>query len=306
LLDRRPTPSSSASSKVSFGKSIIPRRDVYAIGVTGGGGTLSVVLPLLLGLPESAAADAPTTEQSSSSSDLTTQLFNTDGSLKQEMDAQAKFRQICVQLDNDSTTPTIVVDGKQQSSTSSSSFGSSSPPAQVKVTYQIPESWSSSPPPYVNTNTQQEVCQKITILRVPNPDPATTLKKATQIGVAKALRLPSLYQAADLVGGRTSVRKTNNNNDNDQKLYYEFDLAVAPTNCDTKNANQPNDTLGLGLFCPYESIALVSATASSTDAFVLLVESNPDQWKRANADLRRIRTSFTVLLDDDDDDKAGS
>jgi hypothetical protein len=245
-----------------------------------------------LGVPEgSAAADTTNilaTEQSSSSSstDLTTQLFNADGSLKQDMDAQAKFRQISIILpDNgDDAAIAMVIDGKQQSSSSSAA-------AVQRVTYQLPEAWSTTPPPYVHTNTQQPVCRRITVMRVPNPDPTTTLKKATQIGVAKALQLPELYRTADLVGGRTVVRK----NENEDKLYYEFDLAVAPTECDPKR----NDNLGLGLFCPYDTIALVSATTttttSSTAILVLLVESDPDQWKQANADLRRIRSSFTVL-----------
>ena len=102
------------------------------------------------------------------------------------------------------------------------------------------------------------------------------------------------------------------------RIYSDFDLAVAPTTC----SGGENEDLRLG-FCPYDRIFLISATtmddvpvtltsesttsdlsnirADDDDAkrrpsylSILIVESTRSEWQRANADLRRVRGSFIV------------
>jgi hypothetical protein len=122
-----------------------------------------------------------------------------------------------------------------------------------------------------------------------------------------------VLRGADLMGGNVRRRSSrSDSNDQSTNTYSEFDLAVAPTTC----SGGENEDLRLG-FCPYERIYLVSATIvagttnfksvetdeannintsnpDSDSISILIVESSRSEWQRANADLRRVRGSFTV------------
>ena len=103
------------------------------------------------------------------------------------------------------------------------------------------------------------------------------------MGIGKALRVTddlADIRNADLIGGRTSVR-------NEQK-FFEFDMAVAPATCESSK-----EDLGLG-FCPYDTIYLLSATILGDRLYVFALQSDKSEWKRANSDLRRLRSSFSV------------
>jgi hypothetical protein len=125
----------------------------------------------------------------------------------------------------------------------------------------------------------------------------------------------TIYQSlrdGDLISGNVRQNKIKDDDDDTTiKSYYEYDVAIAPKTC----SGTENEDLRLG-FCPYESIYLLSAyinhdapktTTTTTDnnnnidnpsenAFltILIIESTRSEWKRANADLRRIRSSFNV------------
>ena len=121
----------------------------------------------------------------------------------------------------------------------------------------------------------------------------------------------SVLQTADLMGGRVRRSTNNNNNNNNDYSYSDLDLAVAPSTC----SGSDNEDLRLG-FCPYDRVFLLSATTTTNNddddeadtrivptntscccyLSILIVESTRSEWQRANADLRRVRGSFTVLV----------
>eukprot|EP00587_Corethron_hystrix_P008017 CAMPEP_0113313824 /NCGR_PEP_ID=MMETSP0010_2-20120614/10101_1 /TAXON_ID=216773 ORGANISM="Corethron hystrix, Strain 308" /NCGR_SAMPLE_ID=MMETSP0010_2 /ASSEMBLY_ACC=CAM_ASM_000155 /LENGTH=336 /DNA_ID=CAMNT_0000169929 /DNA_START=83 /DNA_END=1093 /DNA_ORIENTATION=+ /assembly_acc=CAM_ASM_000155 len=120
-----------------------------------------------------------------------------------------------------------------------------------------------------------------------NAELVKRLEKAGKIGVAVALGLEGAYKDADVVGAKK--RK----GEEDGMTYYDFDLAIAPKNCAERDPNN----LGLG-FCPYESIALLSAVAFSNQMYIFRTVCGPAQWKRSNSDLKKSRQSFRVEADD--------
>ena len=204
---------------------------------------------------------------------LTSQLFNADGSLKDSSTkAEAKFRTVSLQWKKDGEAD-IAVDGKFTNNRDDESK------SDLRISYDLPEKWDSK---YVENG--KSALQKITVYRKDgNMD---LLSKAAEKGVIQTLNLGDTVgvQKADLIGGRT--RKDNNGDS-----YYEFDMGVAPITC----TDSPED-LGLG-FCPYDTIYLVSATAASSgDLYVMVLQATKYEWKRASADLRRVRSSFRVEL----------
>jgi hypothetical protein len=88
-----------------------------------------------------------------------------------------------------------------------------------------------------------------------------------------------VLKCADLVSERTRRQ-------GDIK-FYEFDLAVAPKNC-----GDSKDNLGLG-FCPFDSIYLLSAAVVNDSLYVMAVQCQKAEWKVANSDLKRARSSFS-------------
>lgn len=229
--------------------------------------------------------------------DLTSQMFNEDGSLKAasdgktELKLEAKSRQIALNFPSKITDRAVVsVDGKHIP-------GGESDGKFLKVTYDVPEKWTDAPD-YIDTllASGEKACDRIVVYQAPGFfKDFTKLEAATKIGVAKALNveslesgvLPSTLKSADIVSGRKTTKDCGNNGD--QCKYYEFDLAMAPDNCDPKGA----ENLGLG-FCPYNTIVLLSATIIAERMLVFAVTCTKDEWKRSNADLKRVRSSFAV------------
>lgn len=223
--------------------------------------------------------------------DLTLQMFNADGSLKDEnMEIEAKFRTVTMSIDSSSAERVVCLDGGGPLSSSSSCRD-----GPVQVSYSLPLKWQDDKGAENNSlyldrsnGINAQACNRITVYQAPGKVPVSQLEKATRTGIAKALEVtPELgflddIQMADLIGGRTNTR------DNGQK-YFQFDLGVAPQTC----ASDAPDNLGLG-FCPFESLYLLSGTVLNDRLYVFALQCNKEQWKRANADLRRVRSTFTV------------
>ena len=233
--------------------------------------TATFVSTLVATTPSSAADTGDT------SSDLTSQLFNPDGSLKDATtETEAKFRS--VELAWDATEKFgMAVDGQNLAGTPSGS--------SVLLSYQLPEKWVENGSDLYSDRTAAgaKACDRITVYRAPGAANLQQLEKASTMGIGKALRVTDVLsdiESADLIGGRAFVK-------NGQK-YFEFDMAVAPASCESSK-----EDLGLG-FCPYDTIYLLSASVLDDRLYVFAVQSDKSEWKRANSDLRRLRSSFSV------------
>lgn len=207
-------------------------------------------------------------------SDMATQMFNPDGSLKEEMDLEVKFRTVAYSWDP-SDSLVIGKDG------SSSATGST-----VRLNYQLPEKWGSgSDDLYLDRSegVNSRACDRIVVYQAPGKASIDRLEKASKTGIGKALDVIdelSDINRADLMSGKT-VNK-------DGQRYFEFEMAVAPTTCGDSKEN-----LGLG-FCPYDSIYLLSSTILNERLYVFAVECDKSEWKRSSSDIRRLRSSFLV------------
>lgn len=207
--------------------------------------------------------------------DLTTKLFNEDGSLKDEStEIEAKFRKVEVMWDGSSQLA-IAVDGENSGETSRGTT--------FRVSYDLPEKWNTESKKYIDKAEGVKVCDRITVYRAEGSATPKLLERATIKGIGESLRVTEELKAikkADLIGGRTRLK-------GDQK-YFDFDMAIAPTECSTSK-----EDLGLG-FCPYESIYLLSSTVYDNSLYVFALECDKAEWKLANSDLRRVRSSFSV------------
>ena len=250
--------------------------------------------------------------------DLTSQLFNEDGSLRDPnmvVEAQERSVDLMFSLPTHSNGVDIAIatDGAQPSSSTTDAAVTN-----LKTSYKLPLKWnqgmSSNLPLYYDSSEGKngKSCNRITVYTVSSPSnlDMTTLEKASRVGVAKSLfmdQLPNKYfdqgvSKADLISGRTVRKpiKSLEEGEIDEQVYYEFDLAFAPSECpDYTEGNREN--LGLG-FCPYDNIFLVSATVlkensgkdKSGTLMCCVVECNKDEWKMANSDLKRVRSSFML------------
>ena len=266
--------SNSPGGELSLSPSSSTRRS--ALKRMGGAGWASLVLPAL-----TANAD---------DGDLTSQLFNEDGSLKEgQVLEEAKSRTVASTFPGGSGDSTpgkkalVSVDGV---AAASAGEGGS---AAVKVSYELPEKWGDASTGYIDKSegVNAKSADRITVFQLAGPAEVKTLDRATTIGVAKALGIQTLPEynpsilKADLISGRRSNR--------DGITYYEYDLAVAPASC----ASGSKEDLGLG-FCPYDSIVLLSAAVVDGRMYGIMVECDRDEWKKGNADLKRVRSSFRV------------
>jgi hypothetical protein len=233
--------------------------------------------------------------------DLTSKLFNPDGSLRDPntvTEAQERLVNLSFSKSAASDVFTVSNDGSQPTVEGG-----------LKVSYKLPTKWNSDPslqlPLYYDSSEGKngKACNRITVysISVPNLN-MSVLDKASKVGVAKSLfmdKLPNKYfdqgvLKADLISGRTSRKPIKDGDAIDEQIYYEFDLAFAPLEC-PKYEEGNKENLGLG-FCPYDSIFLVSATVLEKEGTMVVgvVECNKDEWKIANSDLRRVRSSFEV------------
>jgi hypothetical protein len=163
---------------------------------------------------------------------LTASLYNPDGSVKESIEQEAKFRTVGLSWDP-SDELLLNLDGVNSGSTPKGS--------KVKLTYELPEKWATGTGAeglYVDKSpgVNARALERITVYQAPGTVPIEQLEKATKIGIAKALKVTDDIKgaaSADLVGGRTGIR-------NGQK-YFDFDLGVAPPSCDASS----KDNLGL-------------------------------------------------------------
>jgi len=230
--------------------------------------------------------------------DLTTQMYNSDGSLKKTNDglldkeSEAKSLEVTAFFPSSSTSETAIVslDGSQiMNSTIDTDL--------IKTTYQVPGKWTVAPK-YIDTllGSNQKACDRIIIYQVPGKADFNQLEKATTIGVPKALGLRTMEKgifpegllSADTLSGKKVKKPDGSQSDGETRKYYEFDMAVAPDSC-----NNSAENLGLG-FCPYDTILLLSATIVDEKMVVCGVQASKDEWKSSSIDLKRVRDSFFV------------
>lgn len=251
--------------------------------------------------------------------DLTNQLFNEDGSLRDpNMVLEAQENAINLPFSIPSTSDgidiKIATDGVQPTA----SAADATTTTNLKVSYKLPLKWNqdatSQLPLYYDSSEGKngKSCNRITVYSVSAPSnlDISTLEKASRVGVAKSLfmdQLPNKYfdkgvSKADLISGRTvrkPIKSLEEGGEVDEQVYYEFDLAFAPLECpDFNEGNKEN--LGLG-FCPYDKIFLVTATVlknnqtnKNATLMCCVVECDKVEWKMANSDLKRVRSSFSV------------
>ena len=194
---------------------------------------LSLLVPVGLA---SAGLMTPMEPSFADDTDLTSQLFNSDGSLKEGVESEVKYRDVKFMWDQ-SDSFAMNQDGMNVQDTKTGS--------QYALSYQYPMRWSDGKDGdsiYFDRSEgiNKKAAKRVTLYQAPGKATDDRLQKATNIGVAKALDVPnelSRLFKADIVSGRT-VEK------GDQK-YFEFDMAAAPATCENSNEN-----LGLG-FCPY-------------------------------------------------------
>jgi hypothetical protein len=250
------------STKSSMVTCQASRRDIIAAIPAG---VVSLLLPTLPAFAEE---------------DLTSQLFNTDGSLKEGVDSEAKERNVQFSW-NFSDNLALSQDGTNAVSTKEGN--------QVSLSYNYPFKWSDGKDGDVvyfdrSEGTNAKACKRVTVFQAPGKVDMKRLSKATTVGVAKSINAPEtlkrLYDA-DIISGRIAKR--------DGREYYEFDMAAAPESCGNSAEN-----LGLG-FCPYDNIFLLSATIVEDRLFCIVVECDSTKiWKLASSDLKRVRSSFVV------------
>ena len=294
--------------------------------------------------------DGGTTNNNNNS--LTTQLFNPDGSLKDTNQIIAA-QERTIQLIPTNAPQIVWVDGILSSSSSSSNRVSSNavitPHSNSLLQYNVPMKWDND---YIDSTTKERACTRIYTYRIPYPNRSgavSTMTSDSETNKRRIINYSSSNSAnrrlqfsdilnalpnddiirqslmsADVMGGnvrRSSVASgvttaTTATKTSADRIYSDFDLAVAPTTC----SGGENEDLRLG-FCPYDRIFLISATtmddvpvtltsesttsdlsnirADDDDAkrrpsylSILIVESTRSEWQRANADLRRVRGSF--------------
>jgi len=248
-------------------------------------GGMAAILPFL-----STSTVASADDSSGGGADLTSQLFNPDGSLRDasSIEVEAKSRTVST------TFPSGTGDSKPGKQALVSVDGSKPATAatdggNVRVSYDLPEKWGDPSTGYLDKSegVNARSADAITVFQLAGPAEVKTLDRASTVGVAKALGIETLpaynpnIVKADLISGRRSTR--------DGIVYYEFDMAVAPPRCSSGS----KEDLGLG-FCPYDSIVLLGAAVVDGRMYGIMVECDRDEWKKGNADLKRVRSSFRV------------
>jgi len=149
--------------------------------------------------------------------DLTTKLFNPDGSLKSDAGISETSAFVPVTRSTD--------DG-------------------IQLFYKIPSKISLEG--YIDSSNGLKSLDSVSVKATGGTK--RDLEKAATVGIGKALRLDaSNLDKADLVSGRKRLVQ----DEGEGVLYYDFDLAVAPETC----AGGTKEDLGLG-FCPYENIGV--------------------------------------------------
>eukprot|EP00529_Nitzschia_sp_RCC80_P030406 CAMPEP_0113512230 /NCGR_PEP_ID=MMETSP0014_2-20120614/39227_1 /TAXON_ID=2857 /ORGANISM="Nitzschia sp." /LENGTH=300 /DNA_ID=CAMNT_0000408571 /DNA_START=282 /DNA_END=1185 /DNA_ORIENTATION=+ /assembly_acc=CAM_ASM_000159 len=276
--------SSSSSSSQSESDDGSSRREFLEKAVESFGSTTMIFAAAGITLyPEPAlAAD----EEDKDNNGLTQQLFNADGSLKEGVESELKFRNVKYTWNPPGANDDGLSFNRDGKDITVSSSSSSSDDKKLQISYEYPVRWSDGTggdPIYFDRSegTNAKACKRITVYRSPGLVDPSTLEKAAKIGVATAFNIPKdnkeldldrLY-GADIISAKTT--------DRGQNTYYEFDMASAPTTCGNSKEN-----LGLG-FCPYDLIYLVSATVVNDRLYCIVVECDDTKiWKINSSELK--------------------
>lgn len=266
------------------------RREVLALmGLTLGWTSNFGMQPEGTSWTKASAADDPDTAATSTSTPASSQFPLMDSS-------DNTFKSKTIEISWDTNAPgRFNVDSINTQGTSSGS--------QVRLSYQLPEKWRTNPNDqvqnYFDVEKQAKACNRITVYQASAPvgeytSMAALQKVSGKSGVAKALHMPEWLSksisSADMLSARKETKVTK---DGDEQTYLELEMASAPSTCTTAAENE-NDKLNLGLFCPYDTIYLVSATILDGQLYVLVADASSDEWKRSNSDLKFVRSSFSV------------
>jgi hypothetical protein len=213
------------------------RRDVFSLFVPT---TLASIALLTSNIEPSFAVSVSDNNDSDTSdndadvrartdNDLTATLYNSDGTVKEGVEAEVKYRDVSFKWDQ-SDEISIHEDGADTSKSSSTTKSESdttdtTDSSQYTLSYQIPMRWSDGKdgdPIYFDRSVglNSKAAKGITIFQAPGKASIDRLQKATTIGVAKALDVPEQFSRlykADIVSGRTVERGS--------QKYYEFDMA---------------------------------------------------------------------------------
>lgn len=253
-------------------------RDGYSACYASRREILSTIVPATLASAVAMAPNEPSLALSDS--DLTEQMFNADGSLKEGYESVVTFRDVSFVWDQ-SDAFAMNTDGTNVQGTTNGT--------QYTLSYQYPMRWSDGndgDPIYFDRTEgiNRKATKGIIIYQAPGKATVDRVEKATTVGIAKSLDVPKelsrLYKA-DVISGRTVER-------GDQK-FYEFDMASAPETCGNSKEN-----LGLG-FCPYDDLFLLSATIVNDRLYCMVVECDSTKvWKLESKELKRIRSTFTI------------
>jgi hypothetical protein len=151
---------------------------------------------------------------------------------------------------------------------------------------------------------------RVAVYRPPGEASPQRLARAARDGITRALGvrdddlgLRSSLSGADLVSARVRSSGGGGGDAAAATSYYEFDLAVAPASCNrdaisSSSSGQgaaSSDDLGLG-FCPYDYVYLVSAAVVHEHLYVMIIEADRAAWKQAGSELKRVRSTFDVVL----------
>lgn len=234
----------------------------------------------------------------STDTDLTSQLFNSDGSLKEGSSISTKttFRSVSLDFPDSSSVeattsasatdaPIIYTNG--QATSSYGEAGEATAQSIRRVNYQLPSKWTSDST-YTDTTAGLNLpaCNRILVYQTAKKTSPKILEKATMTGVAKALQAQSTSDFSLANADLVTAKKSEKNG----FTYWDFDLAVAPLKCE---GERKKEDLGLG-FCPYEYVVLLSATVINDRMYVFQLDCDREQWKRSNSDLKLVRQGFTV------------
>lgn len=263
------------------------RRDVFSLFVPTTLASIALLTPNepSFALPVS-DNDNDNNDDGGGDNDLTSTIYNSDGTLKEGVETEVKYRDVSFTW-GQSDEISIHEDGADASKGSSTTKSESG--SQYTLSYQIPMRWSDGKdgdPVYFDRSVgvNSKAAKGITIYQAPGLANIDRLQKATTVGVAKAMDIPEQFSRlykADVVSGRTVERGS--------QKYYEFDMAAAPDKC-----GDSSDNLGLG-FCPYDDLFLLSATVVNDRLYCMIVEcDSTNTWKVESKELKRVRSTFAI------------
>jgi hypothetical protein len=218
----------SGNSRDDMGRTTVicheSRRDVFSLFVPTTLASIALLTPNepSFALPVS-DNDNDNNDDGGGDNDLTSTIYNSDGTLKEGVETEVKYRDVSFTW-GQSDEISIHEDGADASKSSSTTKSESG--SQYTLSYQIPMRWSDGKdgdPVYFDRSVgvNSKAAKGITIYQAPGLANIDRLQKATTVGVAKAMDIPEQFSRlykADVVSGRTVERGS--------QKYYEFDMAA--------------------------------------------------------------------------------